>query len=276
MNNWGAMTPPDGPSIDRSSVVPVYQQLMDWMVQNISTGTWGEGQQLPSEPLLAEELGVSRGTLRKAIGILIQRGLVVQTHGKGTFVAAAVIDQPLVSQLTSVSEEFIRSGTPFHTSVVGQRLLPAQPRPAAALGLEPGAPVLMLERIRGVDGQPLLFNESYLSGERYGELVDTDFRQVRLFEVLESRYGLTLARAARTISAITASSRIAKALDVAVGAPILYSEQTVYSGDDEAVEFSKAWFRGDRFRLSSEVFRGAGDPVHTVTLPSEWSGVSER
>lgn len=258
-------------AVDHTSPVPVYRQLSDWMVQQISTGEWPAGHQLPSEPALATSLGVSRGTLRKTLSVLVQRGALEQVHGKGTFVARSLIDQPLASSLTSVSEEFIRTGTPFTTAVLTQRLVPAGEREARALELTAEAPVFQLRRVRSVDGTAVLLNESVLPGDLFGELVDTDFRSLRLFEVLEERYNVTLSRAHRTISAITAGAEVAKALDVSTGSPILYSEQTVFTDSGRPVEYSRAWFRGDRFRLSSETVRLAGEPVHAVTLPSDWT-----
>lgn len=257
--------------IDHGSPTPIYRQLYDWMVEQITTGEWPKGHQLAAEPTAAVELGVSRGTLRKAVSLLVQRGLLVQVHGKGTFVADAVIDQPLASNLSSVSEEFIRTGTPFSTTVLSQQLRLAGNREAEALGLRSGDSVVQLERVRSVDHAPLVLSESFLPAERFASLVDVDFRQTRLFEVLEEQYDVVLHKSHRTMSAITANLSVAKALDVQTGVPVLYSEQTVFDVGGDAVEFSRGWFRADRFRLSSEAVRNEGEPVHAVTLPNQWS-----
>lgn len=257
--------------VDHASSTPVYRQLSDWIVGQISTGEWPEGHQLPAEPALASSLGVSRGTLRKAVSLLVQRGLLEQVHGKGTFVARSFIEQPLASSLTSVSEEFIRSGMPFTTIVRNQHMRPADERIARALDIPDGAGVVYLERLRTVDAVPVILNESFLPAERFSALLDVDFRVERLFSSLEELSGIVLQRANRTISAITASTDVAKALDVQNGSPILYSEQTVFDTDGRPVEYSRAWFRGDRFRLSSETVRQEGDPVHAVAFPTDWA-----
>lgn len=258
------------PLIDRASHVPVYQQLADWMIENISTGEWHAGFQIPAEPNLAEELDVSRGTLRKTIGLLVQRGLLVQAHGKGTFVASSLIDQPLASNLTSVSEEFIRTGTAFSTNVIRQLVSGASAKEAGSLGLPVGAPVLVLERVRSVGSEPVVLNESYLPADPFGDLIDVDFRTARLFEVIESRFPVVLSRSTRAISAIAANRYVAQALHVSTGSPVLYSEQVVYDDGDRQVEFSKAWFRGDRFRLSSVATRSSSGDAHSVTIPLAW------
>jgi GntR family transcriptional regulator len=262
--------------VDHASPTPVYRQLSEWIVERISTGEWPEGHQLPAEPTLAAGLGVSRGTLRKTISLLVQRGLLEQVHGKGTFVARSLIEQPLASSLTSVSEEFIRSGTSFTTLVRDQQMVPADQRAARALGRPQGTGVIHLERVRAVDSTPVIFNESFLPADRFSALLDVDFRVERLFSALEERCGVVLQRARRTISAITASPNVAKALDVQLGSPILYSEQTVFDTAGLPVEYSRAWFRGDRFRLSSETVRYEGDPVHAVAFPTDWAMEAEK
>lgn len=259
------------PLIDRVSPVPVYQQLADWMIEQISTGAWAPGYQIPAEPNLADELAVSRGTLRKTIGVLVQRGLLIQAHGKGTFVSSSVIDQPLAaSSLTSVSEEFLRAGTQFSTSVLRQAIDGASGTVAPALELCDGDPVFVLERVRSVASEPMLLNESYLSADRFGGLIDVDFRTSRLFEVIEDRYPIRLSTSSRTISAIAANRYVAQNLHVPTGSPVLYNEQVVRDEEGRPVEFSRAWFRGDRFRLSSIARRDATDGVHAVTMPSAW------
>lgn len=261
----------DLPLIDRASPVPVYQQLADWMIERISTGAWAPGYQIPAEPTLAEELAVSRGTLRKTIGLLVQRGLLIQAHGKGTFVSSSVIDQPLAaSNLTSVSEEFLRAGTQFSTSVLRQAITDASGTVADSLGVAEGAPVFVLERVRSVAGEPVLLNESYLSADRFGGLVEVDFRTSRLFEVIEDRFPIRLSSSSRTISAIAANRYVAQNLHIPTGSPVLYNEQVVRDEQDRPVEFSRAWFRGDRFRLSSIAHRDAAAGVHAVAMPSSW------
>lgn len=259
------------PLVDRLSPVPVYQQLADWMIERISTGEWAPGYQIPAEPNLAEDLEVSRGTLRKTIGLLVQRGLLVQAHGKGTFVTSSLIDQPLASNLTSVSEEFLRTGTAFSTSVLRQAMANASAKEATALGLAEDTPVFVLERVRSVDGVPVVLNESYLAAEPYGSLIDVDFRTARLFEVIESRFPIRITSSSRTISAIAANRYVAQSLHISTGSPVLYNEQVVNDERGRAVEFSKAWFRGDRFRLSGVARRDASDDVHAVTMPSSWA-----
>ena len=160
---------------------------------------------------------------------------------------------------------------PFSTTVLSQQLRATGGRESEALGLKSGDSVVQLERVRSVDGAPLVLSESFLPAERFASLVDVDFRQTRLFEILEEQFDVVLHRSHRTMSAITANLNVARVLDVQTGVPVLYSEQTVFDANGIAVEFSRGWFRADRFRLSSEAVRSEGEPVHAVTMPNQWS-----
>jgi GntR family transcriptional regulator len=254
-------------AIDKKGTVPVYRQVANWMTSQIITGAWHSGLKLAGEIELSKELGVSRGSLRKAIALLIARQLLVQVHGRGTFVSPVVIEQPLASRLVGVSEVLLRSGMPFTTQVLQHGLIPASPQVAQMLDLARDAQVFYLKRVRHVGNDPIVFNESWLPGGPYKELADVDFTQERLFAVVERMYGLRLSWAARTIAAVRAEPEIAAHLHIEVGDPILFNEQVVYDDLDRKVEYSKSWFTGDRFRLKTLVRRGPTDDVGSISLP---------
>jgi DNA-binding transcriptional regulator YhcF (GntR family) len=125
------------PEIERSGPKLIYQQIVDWMRQQISSGNWPEHYRLPSEIDLAAQLEVSRGTVRKAITELTAAGLLVSIHGRGTFVEASAIEQPLAEKLIAFSEALIEKKVPFTTQVIGCRLVAPPPRIASLLSIGP-------------------------------------------------------------------------------------------------------------------------------------------
>jgi DNA-binding GntR family transcriptional regulator len=254
-------------AVNKAGAVPVYRQIMNWMTSQIITGAWPAGFKLPGEFDLARQLGVSRGSLRKAIGQLSTRQLLIQSQGKGTFVSPIVIEQPLASRLVGVSEELLRSGMPFSTQVLQQCLIPAPSHVSQALDLPGQSDVFYLKRVRYVADDPLVFNESWLPGDRYAELVQVDFAKEGLFAVLERMFGVHLAWAGRTIAAVRAEPQIAAYLHIEVGDPVLFNEQLVYDELDRKVEYSHGWFPGDRFRLKALVRRGPADDASAMSLP---------
>jgi DNA-binding GntR family transcriptional regulator len=263
----GAQMPDGFRVVDRAGSVPVYRQVVNWMTSQVITGAWPSGLKLPGEFELAKELGVSRGSLRKAIGLLTARQLLVQSQGKGTFVNPVVIEQPLASRLVGVSEELLRSGMPFSTQVLQQCVMPAPPQVAQMLDLDGQPDVFYLKRVRSVGNDPIVFNESWLPGQPFAQLMHVDFTKERLFALLERMFDLHLVWAGRTIAAVRADSETAAYLHVEVGDPILFNEQLVYDELDRKVEYSRGWFPGDRFRLKALVRRGPTDDASSMSLP---------
>lgn len=251
------------PVLDHGSPAPLYQQIKQWMGQEIASGRWPERYKLPAEEDLAPFLGVSRGTLRKAIQELVAEGLLTQIHGKGTFVAAAGIEQPLAQRLAAFSELLAERGIPYGTTVLRQEVSPPPQPVAARLRLPAGEPALFLARVRLVESTPVAYMENRVPLRLAPGIEQVDFTANGLFQTLEKRYGLALAWGQRVFEAVPAGPEHAAHLEVAVGAPLFYIQQVVYLTDGTPAEYSDVWLRGDRFRLSAVVQRGgrpAGGP----------------
>ncbi|MGJ9463976.1 GntR family transcriptional regulator [Actinotignum sp. GS-2025e] len=137
----------ESPGLDRNAPTPIFRQLATWMREQVSTGAWRRGDQLPMEITLAEQLNVARGTLRKAVDQLIDEGLLVRVRGRGTFIAHDIVRSPLTSSLTTLAEELEQRGIDYTTRVLAQEVIPAPPPIAAALGVDGN--IFHLRRMRG-------------------------------------------------------------------------------------------------------------------------------
>lgn len=257
------------PVLERSGIVPIYLQLVEWMREKIVGGTWPAGHKLTAEADLAQELGLARGTVRKAIEALIAEGLLMRTHGRGTFVTPEPVEQPLAERLVTYSEALIAQGIAYETRVLEQRIVPAPPLVAAQLGIAEGSDVFYLERIRSVDGVPLLLLHNYIVAATCPGITEVDFATYRLFQVLEETYGLRLEWGKRTFRAQIADESTAALLDIDTGDALMHMAQTTFLNDNGPVEFSDVWLRGNRFRLSAVVKRGlkAGLDILCITAP---------
>jgi DNA-binding GntR family transcriptional regulator len=111
------------PELERTSPTPLYQQIQDWMRNQIAYGVWPEHYKLKSETDLAAELGVNRGTIRNAVKALTDSGLLVRIHGRGTFVRSRTIEQPLADHLITFSEGLVLEGISFETRVIEQQTI---------------------------------------------------------------------------------------------------------------------------------------------------------
>lgn len=256
------------PDLHRTGPTPIYQQIKDWVHQQIAEGHWPEHYKLRAEVDLAEALGVSRGTVRRAISELIDEGLLVSIHGRGTFVASKVLEQPLAAQLVGVSEDLISKGIPFFTKVLSKSVIKPSTDIASLLSVPPDKNVFALQRVRYVAGEPLVLLHNYVVYDRCPGIEETDFVESRLFQTIEEQYGLVLDWGQRNFEARTASDMIAEQLEVESCDPVMYLEQVVYLDDGAPIELSNVWFRADRFRLSATVKRG-GAPNGRANL-SAW------
>lgn len=243
--------------VDRTNPKPIYQQITDWIYQQIVSGAWPAHFKLKSEVDLANELGVSRGTVRKAVRELIDEGLLISIHGRGTFVASDILEQPLADHLITVSEDLISRGIAFETEVVAQNVIPPSDRIASLLSLPAGVKVFFTQRIRRIARVPVILLFNYVVCEECPGIETVDLTKYRLFETLEDTYGLALDWGQRTFAAQVADEAVARYLEIAPGDPVLYLNQLVYLDDGSPIELSDVWFRGDRFRLSATLQRDA-------------------
>lgn len=243
------------PEIERSGPKLIYQQVEEWIRTQISSGHWPEHYRLPSELDLAAQLGVSRGTVRKAINKLISDGILVAIHGRGTFVEASVIEQPLAEKLIAFSEALIEKNIPFTTHVITKKLITPPPRIASLLSIDKDEQVFYMERVRSVRGSPIIFLKNYVSIRKCPDIMSVDFEKKRLFETLEEIYGLELGWGQRTFQADTADETVARMLDISPCDPVMYLEQLLYLKDGSPIEVSNDWLKGSSFRISAQVKR---------------------
>ena len=162
----------------KDNALPLYIQVANWIRAKVITGEWPAGHKLPPEVDLAKELNISRGTLRKAMSILIENQIIDQTQGKGTFVGSAILEQDWAYKLTTTSEELNWKGIPFETEVLElkQEKISDQ-RILNLLNLKPEQEIIRLVRLRRIDGFPVVLHETYFPAAMYPGLLEIDFTE---------------------------------------------------------------------------------------------------
>lgn len=241
--------------IQRSVPVSIHAQISDRIRSRIASGEWPAHYRLKSEPDLALDFGVSRGTLRRALTTLIEEGLLRQIRGKGTFVTSTTIEPAIAQRLSTLSEDFSSQGIVMTTEVLLCELI-EPPRPVAALlEVSAGGRALKLVRRRSTVDGPVALLHNYVRVDYAPGIEDVDFTQTSLFGVLEGRYGLKIASARRTFSAERADADVAAQLGLETGDPVQYLEQVTYLASDRPVEYSDVWIHSGRLRVTSLLSR---------------------
>lgn len=235
--------------IVRQPGVTAHAQIEDWLADAIAGGQLSPGDRLPAESDLAAWLGVSRMTLRHALGELAQRGLVTRAVGRGggTFVAEPKLEQDLTT-LAGFSEQLRRHGKVAGARVLAAAELPAGRAAAAALQLAEGDPVYDVRRIRFADERPIVIEHSQFPAKLFPGLLECRL-DGSLYELLDASYGLRPHHARESLEPVVAGVREAEALQVDEGSPLMLVERIAYAADGQPVEYARDLFRGDRTRV---------------------------
>jgi GntR family transcriptional regulator len=229
---------------------PLYRQVKDVLVKRIAEGAWAEGGALPSESDLAADLGVSHGTVRKALDELAAENLVVRRQGKGTYVARHDEERILFQFFKLIPDSGERR---FPDS----RILAVEAREADAdaariLSLRKGSRVVAIERIRMLADRVCISEHIVLPRALFPGIEKRDLPN-NLYELYRAEFGVTIARATERLKAVAASRREAKHLDVAVGTPLLAIDRTAFAIDGVPVEWRLSLCRTDTVHYLSDL-----------------------
>jgi GntR family transcriptional regulator len=232
--------------LSRSSPEPLYRQLSALLEAAIRGGALKPGDRLPSEGLLAERYGVSRITLRQAVGALVRKQILVRKQGKGTFVTApAVRHDP--SRLHGLLGSLFSQADAASARLLRYELSRPPADIADLLGLRSGTKALSLERLYLIDARPVAVTDTWLVPEiasvprAKAELIST--------EDMMRAVGIEIGATQVAISAIAAGARVGRLLKVPARAPVLELSRTVFGNDGVAKQVGRIWFCSDRYQL---------------------------
>lgn len=231
--------------------IPLYIQIAEGLISQVESGELAPGVQLPSERELSEKLGVNRMTLRRALRVLESQGLVVRRHGVGTFIAEPKIDRRMDSVFRFTRGMQNRGYTPG-TRLISLEQTFLDAATARELNLPISLPAYRIRRVRTVNQEAVLLESYTLPAPRFPGLEAHDLESRSVYEVMESEYGVTIARARQSFEPVVASAFEAELLAVRVGAPLMLEKRISYDVDDRPVEYGKDRYRGDRFRFVTE------------------------
>ncbi|HLT58166.1 MAG TPA: GntR family transcriptional regulator [Limnochordales bacterium] len=228
-------------ALRRDNSVPLYHQLRDLLREQIESGQLPPHTRLPSETELQVRYGVSRMTVRLAMGALVNDGLVYRRPGKGSFVAPPRVSKRFVSMISFTEELRLRGFRPS-SKVLEAREIPAADAIAQRLQIPPGTPVVLVRRIRYADGEPVGLNTSHLRADLCPGILEEDLAQGSLYKLIEDRWGVRITRADRFLASIPCPPDLAGLLRVRPGDPILELRGVVYTESGVPLDYCEEYY----------------------------------
>ncbi|MEO0434465.1 MAG: phosphonate metabolism transcriptional regulator PhnF [Cyanobacteria bacterium J06656_5] len=234
----------------RQDALPLYLQIADELRRNIEEAVFNVGDQLPTELELSKRFGVHRHTLRRAVDVLRQEGIVDVERGRGTFVVAPIA-LPIGKRVR------------FNEALKAQSLRPtwqvlrvvninADPKLAKRLEIDLGSAVILFERLYLIDDLPINISSSHFPGQRFPGLMAHCETYRSISQMLIKEYDCDHLRRSTRISARVARPRDARLLKMPANSPILLSESINVDQTGTVIEYGVTRFRGDRMELVME------------------------
>ena len=238
----------------RGAGTALWRQIAETLEQDILAGKTAPGHKLPTEHELAEQFGVNRHTVRRAVAALGEKGLVRIEQGRGTFVQESVIEYQ-VRKRTRFSENIAANKREASGRVLKVAELPAEGAIAKALEIRKGSMVVMIERLSEADGRPLSVSAHYFPKARFPDIVEIYHRSESFTQAL-IHYGINdPVRRTTRVTARVARSGDTTLLQQPPNKPILMSEGINVDASGRPVEYTVARWAADRVQL---VFEAGG------------------
>ena len=245
--------------LNEGNPTPLYLQLQQSIEEAVRKGALKADAALPGERDLAKQLGISRVTVRKAITGLVQKGVLVQRWGSGTFIAPQMrLEQPL-SRLSSFTDDMSARGLKSSAVMLSRSTGPASTDELMALGLSPGDLVSRVNRLRLANAIPMAI-ENAVSPSRV--LPDPSVVKQSLYAVLHEQ-GFMPTRALQRLHAVLLNEEQAALLGVPPQSPALYIERRSFTATGEVPEFTSSYYPGAPYDFVPELTIRQPERMHT-------------
>ncbi len=227
---------------------PLYQQVYDEIVKRLGEGFWKAGDSLPSEFALAEELGVSQGTVRKALNQLVAENILRRRQGKGTYVAEHSNESSLY-RFFRYREKGGKGVIP-ETKIISVRRREPSELESSKLSLDSGSDVVEMVRLRSIQDKPAIFEKviqplSVFPGiDRESEYPNS------LYALYQEKYGISIVEVRDELHAVKLEEEVAKQLNLPVGSAALMTQRSSINIDGRVVEWSQAYCSTENFVYS--------------------------
>jgi GntR family transcriptional regulator len=211
----------------------------------------GVGDAIPSERQLGIDLGVSRLTVRAALDELVREGYLVRRRGAGTFVAEPKVAKGI--DITSFSDDMRARGLTPGSRTLELRTIPAGARLGRILHVSPSEPIVSVKRLRLADGDPMAIELLHVRSSLVPGLTAGDLEVHSFYDLLSTRWDVSIVGGTQTVEPTVTNEEESAALGVPLHSPALLFERVTRSTLGDVVEYTSSTYRGDRYRLVTEI-----------------------
>ena len=234
-----------------TGTLPLYLQIVEELLDRMERGDLTPTDRLPPERSLAEEFSVNRRTLRHALDVLQQRGLIERRQGAGTFVASPRFERK-AAEFFPFTEGIRHRGFEPGSQIISLQRLLVSPSVAEKLELTDGDEVWRFHRLRSVNGEPLLVETFSLPATMAPEMDSFDLSERSVYDVLETEYGVVVGHARLSLEAVAISEFEAELLRVPIGSPAILERHLAFDTTGRPVDYGYDVYRGDRVRFVTD------------------------
>jgi GntR family transcriptional regulator len=239
--------------IDRDNHQKLYLQLLSILKKKIESGEWPLGSQIPTEEDLCKIYDVSRATVRTAVLELVRQGFLKRQQGRGTFIFKNVISEGLTMQ-TNFRELLFEENHNVATSVLARTVMMPVDNLDAKLGIPADKHIIYIKRLRLIENEPTILQESYVPYHICPLLLEEDAEHQSLQDIFEKQFGLKITRINNLIKNTNLNQNESRLLNTTEGSAAILLTQHFYSGDT-LIMYTKSVIKTDRFPISIELER---------------------
>ncbi len=240
--------------VDPSNPIPKYLQISAWLKGLIQSGRYKNGEKLPSEMELSKICGVNRNTLRQALSELVTEGILRKEKGTGTFVSSStpVTLKHKLQKISSFGDDLNGIGLQEKSIILSKSIEEAKEHVAKTLILGSDNTVIAVRRLRTGNNIPLIYEESYLPGNMFKDILEMDLTG-SMYKIISKHFHILLSRSAQTIRAVNLKGKITTLLNLPENAAGFYMESVTFNDNNIPIEVLCAYYRGDKYVFEVEV-----------------------
>lgn len=232
----------------------LYYEIVDFLLEDIKSGQYPPGSKLPSEDQLAREFSVSRVTLREALRVLEDDGMIVRRHGSGTFVLdKRTVPIQTLSSIVSISTIFKRVGLEDHFTKVGLRKIPANQRIAERLQISSGQEIWEVERVRTIGDKPAIYSFDFFPASLVPSGKEKSLNDYihSLYHFLSEVCGQTSDDGESSFKPIMSDKNLSAVLNIRLATPLMYVETIDFNADKQPILYSRSYYIPELFEFQA-------------------------